>query len=146
VERNKVEGTPRTVLFVPEVLKEALVKEAHGQLLIGHDGISKTKERLKESYFWTDMDSDIAEHIKACQRCQKRKDNRPQPTLLSPLPQCTAPNQRVHVDLFGPLKTSGRGKKMVLCMTDAFTKYVKLTALEDKGAETGNRFKQWQGI
>ncbi len=43
IRRNKVEGTPRTVLFVPQVLKEALVKEAHGQLLTGHDGISKTK-------------------------------------------------------------------------------------------------------
>ena len=118
---NKMEGTPRTVSFVLEVLKEALVKEAHGQLLTGHDGISKMKEKLKESYFWPNMDADISEHIKACQRCQRRKDDRPQSTLLSPLPQCTAPNQRVHVDLFGPLKTSGSGKKMVLCMTDAFT-------------------------
>jgi hypothetical protein len=42
-----MEGTPRTVLFVPQILKEALVKEAHGQLLTGHDGISKTKERLR---------------------------------------------------------------------------------------------------
>jgi len=130
---------------VPEVLKEALVKEAHGQLLTGTNGISKTKERLKESYFWPNMDTDISEHIKACQRCQKRKDDRPQPTLLSPLPQCTAPNQRVHVDLFGPLKTFGRSKKMVLCMTDAFTKYVELTALEDKEAETtgGAIFNKW---
>jgi len=87
-------ATPRTVLFVPEVLKEALVKEAHGQLMMASQ---KTKERLKESYFWPNIDSDILEHIKACQRCQKRKDDRPQPTLLSPLPQCTAPNQRVHV-------------------------------------------------
>jgi len=65
---------------VPQVLRDALVTEAHGQLLIGHDGISKTKERLKESYFWPNMDASIAKHIKACQRCQKRKDDRPQPT------------------------------------------------------------------
>ncbi len=32
IRRNKMEGTPRTCLFVPEVLKELLVKEAHGQL------------------------------------------------------------------------------------------------------------------
>ncbi len=57
-------------------------------------------------------------------------------TLLFPLPQCTAPNQRLHIDLFGPLKTSGHGKKMVLCMTDAFTKYVELVALVEKEAET----------
>jgi len=48
---NKTEVTPRTVLFVPEVLKETLIKEVYGQLLTGHDGILKTKERLQESYF-----------------------------------------------------------------------------------------------
>jgi len=69
-------------IFVPQALKQALIQEAHGQFLTGHDGSSKTKERLKESYFWPNMDEDIAEHIKACQRCQKRKDDRPQPTLL----------------------------------------------------------------
>ncbi len=46
-----MEGTPRTVLFVPQVLKQALIKEAHRQLLTGHDGFSKTKERLKEIIF-----------------------------------------------------------------------------------------------
>jgi len=114
IRNNKVKGTPRTVLFFSQVLKDALVKAAHGQLLTGHDGISKTKERLKELYFWPNMDADIANHIKACQRCQKRKEDRPQPTLLFPLLQCTAPNQRLHIDLFGPLKTSGHGKEMVL--------------------------------
>jgi transposase InsO family protein len=142
---NKEKGTPRTVLFVPLTLREKLVQEAHGQLLSGHDGISKTKERLKESYFWPNMDADVAKHIAGCQKCQKRKDDRPQPTLLSPLPQCTAPNQRVHIDLFGPLKTSDKGKKMVLCMTDAFTKYVELVALTDKEAETTGEaiFNRW---
>ena len=91
------------------------------------------------------MDADISKHISGCQKCQKRKDDRPQPTLLSPLPQCTAQNQRVHIDLFGPLKTSGKGKKMVLCMTDAFTKYVELVALTDKEAETTGEaiFNKW---
>jgi hypothetical protein len=64
------------------------------------------------------------------------KDERPQPTLLSPLPQCTAPNQQVLNDLFGPIKTSDKGKKMVRYMTDAFTKYVELVALTYKEAET----------
>jgi len=122
--------TPRTVLCVPQVLREALFKEAHGQLLTGHDIISKTKVKHRESYFLPNMDPNITGHIKECQRCQKRKDDKPQPTLLSPLPQCTAPNQRVNIDLFGPLKTSGHGKKMVLCMTDVFTKYMELVTLE----------------
>jgi hypothetical protein len=42
----------------------------------------------------------------------------------------------VHADLFGPLKTSDKGKKFILCITDAFTKYVELAALPNKEAAT----------
>ena len=58
------------------------------------------------------------------------------PNLVTPLPQTTAPNQRVHADLFGPLKASGSQKKYVLCVTDAFTKYVVLVAIPNKEAPT----------
>jgi hypothetical protein len=42
----------------------------------------------------------------------------------------------VHADLFGPLKTLDKGKKFILCITDAFTKYVELVALPNKEAVT----------
>ena len=45
------------------------------------------------------------------------------------------PNHRVHIDLFGPLATSGNGKQYIMVMTDAFTKYVELVALPNKTAE-----------
>jgi hypothetical protein len=57
------------------------------------------------------------------------------PELLSPLPQCTEPSQRVHADLFGPLKTADGDKKFILCITDTFTKYVKFV-LPNKEALT----------
>jgi hypothetical protein len=46
------------------------------------------------------------------------------------------PNQRVHVDLFGPLKTSENRNKFILCITDAFTKYAEVIAIPDKQATT----------
>jgi hypothetical protein len=42
----------------------------------------------------------------------------------------------VHADLFGPLKTSDSGKKFILCLTDALTKYVELVPLPNKEADT----------
>ncbi len=42
----------------------------------------------------------------------------------------------MHADLFGPLKTTDKGKKFILCITDAFTKYVSLVALLNKEAAT----------
>jgi hypothetical protein len=52
------------------------------------------------------MEKDISEHLSSCNKCQVTKVCKMAPELLSPLPQCTEPNQRVHADLFGPLKTS----------------------------------------
>ena len=142
---NKTEGLPRTVLVVPTSLRDSLIQEAHGNMLSGHEGIAKTKERLLHSYYWPNMERDITLHLKTCQRCQIRNKQHTTPHLLSPLPQCSAPNQRVHVDLFGPLITSAQGKKMILCMTDAFTKYVELVALPNKEAGTTGSaiFNRW---
>jgi transposase InsO family protein len=127
----------RVVLFLPRHLTEEVLKEAHGSLLSGHDGVLKTKERILSCYYWPGMDKDINQHIQTCHKCQVRKKNpQPTPALLSPLPQCTEPNQRVHADLFGPLRVSGHQKKFILCMTDAFTKYVELVALPNKESAT----------
>ena len=40
------------------------------------------------------------------------------------------------MDLFGPLKTMPSGKKFILCVTDAFSKYAELVAIPDKSAST----------
>jgi transposase InsO family protein len=129
--------TPKVLIMLPRSLVPQVVKEAHGQQLTGHDGIYKTKERLLQAYYWIGMDRDIAEHLQSCQKCQFRKSKvMPSPLLMTPLPQTTEPNQRVHADLFGPLKASGSQKKYILVITDAFTKYVELVAIPDKEACT----------
>ena len=128
---------PRVVLFTPSQMTKELIQQVHGQLLTGHDGVFKTKERLLESYYWPGMDKQILEFVKTCHKCQVTKKYHPlgkQP--IQPLPQCSQLNQRIHADLFGPLKTSEKGKKYILCITDAFTKYVELVAIPDKEAAT----------
>jgi len=136
----------RVVIFLPESLIEDALKDAHGHLLTGHDGIFKTKERLFQCFYWPGMDQDISEHLQKCHRCQiRRKDDRPTPVLVTTMPQPTEPNQRVHADLFGPLRTSGNQKKFVLCITDAFTKCVELVALPSKESNVVAQaiFEKW---
>jgi transposase InsO family protein len=122
--------------MVPQHLIPYILREAHGQFLAGHFGVSKTKERLLQSYYWSNMEKDISEHLQRCDRCQITRKNVASPELLSPLPQCTEPNQRVHADLFGPLKNADGDRKFILCITDAFTKYVELVVLPNKEALT----------
>ena len=117
----------------------------HRALLAGHKA-TKTKERLLQSYFRPNMEKDIAWHVQGCQHCQGgRKDVHPKQNLLTPVPQCTSFNQRVQMDLFGPLKISSQGKKFVLCLTDAFTKYTVMLAIDNKEAPTVGKaiFENW---
>jgi hypothetical protein len=48
-------------------------------------------------------------------------------------------------DLFGPMLTANSNKKIVLCITDAFTKYAVVTSIQNKSAETvaDAIFKEW---
>ena len=136
----------RNVLILPLVLADELIHESHVALLSGHEGVTRTKERLLQSYFWPNMEEKIGQHVAACNRCQSRRTtDRPRPPLLTPMPQCTALNQRIHIDLMGGLRTSNQGKNFVLCMTDAFTKYAEICAIPNKEAATVARalFERW---
>ncbi len=64
---------------------------------------------------------------------------------MSPLPIPEQPNWRIHADLFGPLLTADSNKKFVLCITDAFTKYAVVTAIQYKNVEkvADAIFKEW---
>ena len=136
--RFKYKGEPsRVCLVIPRNMVGQTLKDAHGTLFSGHEGIAKTRARITQNYWWPAMDGDIANFIKTCGKCQKtRTDIKQKPDLLTPLPICTEPNQRIHADLFGALKTSGKNKKFVLTITDAFTKYAELVAIPNKEAET----------
>ena len=126
----------RTALFLPLKFRKRAMCEAHGSLLTGHDAVNKTYIRITDSYYWPGIRTDIQKHINSCLQCQLRKNIKPKPVHLHPLPIVDQPNQRVHVDLFGPLKSSANQKKYILCITDAFTKHAEVIAIADKQAET----------
>jgi hypothetical protein len=75
-----------------------------------HDGVSKAKERMLSSHFWPNMDDDVTVHITFCVKCQARKRTSTMTNPSMPQPQCSEINVRVHIDLFGRLKTSSIGK------------------------------------
>ena len=136
--RFQYRGEPsRVCLVLPSTKVKEVLREGHGTLFTGHEGVAKTRFRVTQNYWWPSIDKDIGEFIKSCVPCQKtRTDIHPKPDVLTPLPICTEPNQRLHADLFGALTTSSKNKKFILSMTDAFTKYVEIVALPNKEADT----------
>jgi transposase InsO family protein len=66
-------------------------------------------------------------------------------TELLSMPICSSPNKRLHIDLYGPLKTSAAGNHYVVVTTDAFTKYVELAAIPNKTEDQVAKvlFERW---
>ncbi len=119
--------------------------EAHNNQFGGHNTALKTYIRISSSYFWPKIYLDVLNHTKTCLRCQQRKRSTNKPPLLQPLPIPDKPNIWIHADLFGPMLAAGRQHKYILCITDAFTKYAMVTAVENKEVETVAKaiFSEW---
>ncbi len=145
----KMKGRPETVLLVaPRQMQRDIVRAAHASMYSGHGGVTKTILRAQSRFWWPSMAADVEKFVSTCETCQKVNDppafhaNRAE---LHPLPVPDTPNFRVHIDLYGPLKTSENGKRSVMVCTDAFTKYVELVAIRDKEAPTVAQglFERW---
>ena len=129
-------NTNPVVLLAPQVLRPAILKEAHNSLIGGHGGRFKTMERIRKIVWWPSLDKDIADHIDQCPTCGANPHASKPQVAHNRLPTPPGPNHRIHVDLFGPLKSSTNGNSYVLIYTDAFTRLTRLTPIPNKNAET----------
>ena len=120
-------------ILTPVPLRQELIMEAHEGTVAGHGGIHRTAERLKSTFYWPQMERDIQAHIAGCAPCQATSTKGQQPHApLQPIKVPNGPNERVHIDLFGPVKGPQGEKEFVLVMTDAFSKLVALQAIPTK--------------
>ena len=118
----------RILPVAPPAMHTDLLRTAHADLYSGHTGAKKSILRLLNYTWWFSMAKDMAAFVRNCTRCQAlRPTQQATPTRPVPLPQCSLPNERVHMDLLGPLK-QGNASYYVIVMTDAFTKYTLLSS------------------
>jgi ribonuclease HI len=135
----------RKTILAPPCLHETIIQAAHAQLDAGHGGTDRTINRVLTQYWWPGVTNAVKKFVEKCTTCMTSKASRSKPAPLQSLPLCTTPNERCHIDLFGPLKVSQGGNKYIMVMTDAFTKFAEVVAIEDKTAETVARafFERW---
>ena len=140
-------GRPdNTALLTPVRMRQMVMDAAHCSREGGHSGKQRTVDRLELAYWWPGITYDVDSFISKCIRCQEISGKKPVPSPLQSLPIHEEPNSRVHMDLFGPLKCrSASGKKYIIVITDAFSKYTELAAIPDKTAVTVARsfFENW---
>ena len=110
-----------TRIVVPRILRDKVVRLAHE----GHQGMVKTKYRLRNKVWWPGMDKDAEKVCKVCHGCQVTSGYDPPEPMSRVLPP-TAPWQDCSADLLGPLPSG----ESILVVVDYFSRFLEVAILK----------------
>jgi len=82
------------------------------------------------------MRRSIAEYIKECDACQRRKGGGEYTAPLGEVEEPTAPFQITSMDITGPYSLTPRRNRYILTFIDHYTKYVEAFPIPDQSAQT----------
>jgi len=148
VKHNRPGFATRELIIAPGERISNIIAECHGSLLGGHDGLDKTVNRILSTYWFPGIYTETQFFIDNCSVCNRlKKKSKVSNTMLKPLKQADRIFERVHLDLFGPLKTH-TGKSYIMTVVDSFSKYARFIVIPDKKATTvaANFFDNWVAI
>ena len=108
-------------LVLPTTLRIQALKGCHDDL--GHLGIERTLDLLRDQFYWPGMMEDMTRHIQQCERCLQFKvssDRAPMENV-----NATYPMELVHMDYLTIEATEGGKDVHILVITDHFTRYAQ---------------------
>lgn len=115
-----------------QTVKDKIISQFHNAL--GHIGVEKTLDLLRECHTWPNMEHDVKEYIGSCIHCAKRKVNKGEREKTSIPIIAKRPFEKLMIDITGPLPQSSHGHKYILGIIDIFSRYIMLVPL--KSTET----------
>ena len=110
-----------TRLVLPQSLRARVLELAHE----GHQGIVKTKERLRSKVWWPAIDRAAEKRCRACHGCQVVAPPAPPPPV-KPTPLPDMPWEHLACDLLGPLPTG----ESLLVLVDYYSRFFEVDILK----------------
>lgn len=107
-------------IVVPPVLRSRLLNLAHES----HQGMTRTKQRLRELYWWPGMDTEVECLVKHCVVCgynDKSVKGRVAPLMPVEYPKCAW--DKVGIDIVGPFEKGPNQCRYAITMIDYFSKW-----------------------
>lgn len=120
-------------LVVPGALRRILLSFSHE----GHPGISASKRKIRELYWWPYCDREVDESVRLCHSCilaDKNKRCVVQP--LTPLPVPKRAWNWLGIDIIGPINTLSSVPRFGIVVVDMFSRWpeVKMCSKVDTAA------------
>ena len=128
-----VHGKTTFQLVLPKLFRDKAMLGLHDH--VGHPGIDRTVELVRERFYWPKMSQDVARKVKTCDRCIRRKIP---PDAHKPVPlisiSTSEPMELVCMDYLC-LELSKGGYSNILVITDHFTRYAVAIATRNQTAK-----------
>lgn len=101
---------------IPTSLQEKIICFAHE----GHQGITKCKSRIREMYWWPNLNSSVETKLRHCNCCVET----PRDTPVQVSNFIHEPWYQLAIDIKGPVYDTQHRPCYILVMIDCFSKYV----------------------
>ncbi|KAL4084258.1 hypothetical protein QTP88_028083 [Uroleucon formosanum] len=140
--KEKINGHPKLVLAIPEILTNEVIKNFHDNKMSGaHLGVHKVYNKIRTRYHWPLMHKQIKAYVTSCIHCQKRKPDKSKQVgkMLTYSIESGIPFSDVTIDYVGPLMPS-RGFRYILVATCRVTKYCVAKACRNADAKSTTAF------
>ena len=66
-------GRDVSQVVLPIELRERMLKLAHEAVMSGHQGRTKTKDRIWNQFWWPGLNADVTRFCRSCDICQRRE-------------------------------------------------------------------------
>ena len=108
----------------PEEDRQRIIAEYHSSVVGLHKGCSKTYGRIRQDFYWANVQEQVRSYVKNREDCKKGKLVRLK--TKQPMKITDTPSQafdKIEIDIVGPLPVTERGNKYILSIQDTLTKY-----------------------
>ncbi|KAK8554939.1 hypothetical protein V6N13_016193 [Hibiscus sabdariffa] len=123
-------------------MRDILLREAHEGGLMGHFGVTKTLQTLKEHLFWPKMRRDVERFCERCVTCKKAKSKVSPQGMYLPLPIPDFPWTDISMDFVLGLPRTKTGRDSIFVVVDRFSKMAHFIACHktDDAVNVANLF------
>ncbi|KAE9312441.1 hypothetical protein PR003_g19758 [Phytophthora rubi] len=122
-------------LVVPEALREDMLHYAHEDVQGGHQGITRTYEKLRSEFYWPGMYAGVEHYVKECTDCASGKGRPPNPGPSPGNIEPRRPFELVSMDFVTHMPESARGNTFLLLFQDTFSGYIMCKPMSSTTAQ-----------
>ena len=106
---------------VPSNMQHDVLHQCHDDVQGGHQGITRTYDRVRQEYFWVGMYADVVRYVTDCVDCATSQGIPPDPGESPGNIMAEYPFHIVSMDFVLPLPKSARGNVALLLFQCVFT-------------------------